>query len=1038
MRILHHLSLGLALCFVQQTFAAFAGGSGTSADPYQITTVDQLQSIKSDLVSHYVLTQDIDASATATWNGSTGFSPIGPSFSGTLDGQGHTISGLVIKHASSVASNGLFGSTTATSVISNLKLTGVSIAGGSQTGAIAGSNLGLIYNVSVQGSVTGTAYTGGVVGLADRKSRMWNAQANVTVVGTSSVGGLVGRNTSGSIFRCFVQGSVSGTLNVGGVVGDENMINSETPLFKFCGTRANVTGDSAVGGFAGYLLGDYKGSYAAGSVTARIGKGGFGGVASGSSVGGQACYFDKTVAGVDSTARSICSPQTSANMLMQSTYADSIWQFGAIWNMAPAVNGGYPDNSNLFSGAGAGTVANPYQISNLQQLQEMATNPWASYVITQDIHASATKAWNGGQGFRPVDLLGNLDGQNHVIDSLYINRPTKTGVGLLGSATVGQLQNLTIDSATIIGLQDVGIFGGTLVIGNTVGRIDSVPLAVGNLSASGMVQGNHYTGGFAGSYGSGVGAPHGNFKFSGTVKGSSTVGGMFGQASDNFLHNVTVKATVLGDSNVGGVFGTSTSEHISHVNFAGYVKGGSMVGGLAGYSYSDFDSVTVIADSVIGHFRIGGALGYGTQGSLSHSYIEATVTVSGEQGGGVAGSSQGTHIVNCVAKVNVVGSGAPNVGGVTGFSSSQVGIDSVKVTGSVTGYSNVGGLVGDVQSWGTHFKDDTLDVTVKGSQMVGGIFGLQYYGISERCFVKGSVTGLTYVGGVVGYAQDTVLNSRSEATIKGSQYVGGLVGYNKMGNILWSSATGDVTGDQMVGGLVGENDSTIRTSFATGKVVANMDRGGGLVGVSEANTTIENCYSKGSAFAGTIVGGLVGSGGGGVITNSYTTTAVTMGASGYWINGFVGDTMTPQGGTGPHSVITHCFFDAARTLATTDSMATSISAANLHSATFLSGNGWNFDNFWAIDPQQNDGDPILVYKNIPVVPPVSISQNSRIEKPQQEIKISAQEINANGLIRVYDMRGTLATQGFESIHLGTLPHGLYVVKATGSRTIFAH
>ena len=49
--------------------------------------------------AHYVLVDDIDASATASWDGGKGFSPIGDPahpFAGSFDGQGHTISGLRI------------------------------------------------------------------------------------------------------------------------------------------------------------------------------------------------------------------------------------------------------------------------------------------------------------------------------------------------------------------------------------------------------------------------------------------------------------------------------------------------------------------------------------------------------------------------------------------------------------------------------------------------------------------------------------------------------------------------------------------------------------------------------------------------------------------------------------------------------------------------------------------------------------------------------------------------------------------------------
>ncbi len=59
-----------------QANAQFAGGSGTAADPYQIADVAQLQAIHTSNSAHYILINNIDASATAGWNGGQGFNPI--------------------------------------------------------------------------------------------------------------------------------------------------------------------------------------------------------------------------------------------------------------------------------------------------------------------------------------------------------------------------------------------------------------------------------------------------------------------------------------------------------------------------------------------------------------------------------------------------------------------------------------------------------------------------------------------------------------------------------------------------------------------------------------------------------------------------------------------------------------------------------------------------------------------------------------------------------------------------------------------------
>ncbi len=102
----------------------FAGGDGTIGDPYQVSDVDQLQDISSDLNAHYVLINDIDASATVGWNAGEGFEPMGElwnGFTGSLDGQGYNITDLFINL---IATNyvGLFGVLEAEANLNNIGL----------------------------------------------------------------------------------------------------------------------------------------------------------------------------------------------------------------------------------------------------------------------------------------------------------------------------------------------------------------------------------------------------------------------------------------------------------------------------------------------------------------------------------------------------------------------------------------------------------------------------------------------------------------------------------------------------------------------------------------------------------------------------------------------------------------------------------------------------------------------------------------------------------------------------------------------------
>ncbi|HCC22403.1 hypothetical protein A2480_01230 [Candidatus Uhrbacteria bacterium RIFOXYC2_FULL_47_19] len=114
--------------------AGFAGGTGSVGDPYQISTCVQLQEMQNYRSSFFVLTGDIDCSATSGWNGGAGFVPVGSSysvpFSGGFDGGNYTISDLYI-NLPATDNVGLFGyvMSSQNNYIKDLKLSNVTIIG---------------------------------------------------------------------------------------------------------------------------------------------------------------------------------------------------------------------------------------------------------------------------------------------------------------------------------------------------------------------------------------------------------------------------------------------------------------------------------------------------------------------------------------------------------------------------------------------------------------------------------------------------------------------------------------------------------------------------------------------------------------------------------------------------------------------------------------------------------------------------------------------------------------------------------------------
>ena len=119
----------------------------------------------------------------------------GTSFSGNLNGQGHTISGLFINRLS-IQNIGLIGFLAAGGTVSNVGVIGATITGWEIVGGIVGTNYGTVSNVYSSGSVTATsAGAGGLIGY--NFQTVSNGYSSSTVSGPLYVGGAIGLNNCG-------------------------------------------------------------------------------------------------------------------------------------------------------------------------------------------------------------------------------------------------------------------------------------------------------------------------------------------------------------------------------------------------------------------------------------------------------------------------------------------------------------------------------------------------------------------------------------------------------------------------------------------------------------------------------------------------------------------------------------------------------------------------------------------------------------------------------------------------------------------------
>lgn len=172
------------------------------------------------------------------------FLPI-PSFSGSFDGGGHTISGLSLTGTTTRA--GLFDTIQAGGTVMHLTVVGQISAGssGDIVGGLAGKNYGKLVDCAFEGNVQGGTSVGGLVGINETTGQMINCRFQGTVTGEHYVGGIAGQNT-GSIVQCENQGDINTTVvEVQGDISDITLLR----------TTESVSAGTDIGGIAGFSSG---------------------------------------------------------------------------------------------------------------------------------------------------------------------------------------------------------------------------------------------------------------------------------------------------------------------------------------------------------------------------------------------------------------------------------------------------------------------------------------------------------------------------------------------------------------------------------------------------------------------------------------------------------------------------------------------------------------------------------------------------------------------------------------------------------------
>ncbi len=760
-----------------------SGGSGkkdeNSGTPNPYTCVDNTYTAVYDVDTlkamsmngNYCLHQDIDLVEVIDgfplgWGDGSlgGGAKVLAPFTGSFDGQGNTISNLVIFDDTS-NDLGLFakiGGTTS-SDIKDLTLDKFKIKGVSNIGALAGSAVGEvnIINVKVTGvaseaKATDNGYVGGLTGKFEGGTITGSSVTGTVKSAGANVGGLVGSLIGTLIFHSHSEAAVTGANGnfVGGLIGYVDNSADTTLLINDSYATGAVSGGNYVGGLVGQLKGKIVDSYAAGAVTATTGEAGglVGRLESGSVSNAYA------IGVVSGTTKGGLIGKLEGAVRVTNSYFDleATTTTKAIGNKGTAtitLHTGVDGKGDI-----KGNGATPAVYKTVDDPQSLIFKGWDE------------ANWTFADGQWPIlEHQGDLSAgtvKRYVADNPY-TCPTDP-VGYVAVHDVTTLKDIGYNMAGNYCLhQNIDLSG----------------------VASGFPLGGHTS-------------------FTGTFDGKG-----------NTISNLVINRS---NGNDVGLFPSirGTVKDLNLNNFK--ITGRDHVGALAGTVFANGKISKVKTNNAVisGRNKIGGLIGRfnDRNNRVSDSaVIGGTVDGSREYGGGNVGGMIGI--------VNGTGSGKVPT------------IVNSHATSAVSGYSNIGGLVGIIIQKGK-ISDSYATGAVTGSQEnIGGLLG--------KFHEKRGVITFSYATGAV----------------RGKYNVGGLVGMmNYGGEVSESYATGAVNGNSGTGGLVGKltHIGKVKNSYATGRVTSGA-RKGGLIGnlyyctvlkCSITNSHFDNSVNRGMRHFG--------------------------------------------------------------------------------------------------------------------------------------------------------------------------------------------
>ena len=267
---------------------------------------------------------------------------------------------------------------------------------------------------------------------------------------------------------------------------------------------------------------------------------------------------------------------------------------------------------------GAGTEQDPYQVANLDQLQEVGNHLDKHFIQTADINAGPTMGWNEGLGFDPIgsgeiNFTGSYDGNGFIIEDLLIFRMEQNEVGLFSNLAGGVIRNVALVNANVNGNGHVGglvgfVAGGEIYDSYTTGNVSGADQRVGGLVGTtnpGKIESSYSTsdvsgfrrvGGFVGHHQSG-GTIIASYATGNVTSEEHDAGGFAGQNDGSLIEECYATGFVVGvGRRVGGFVGQNFGGAIIRNSYATGIASGSdaqgMVGGFVGRNRQEGTLIT--------------------------------------------------------------------------------------------------------------------------------------------------------------------------------------------------------------------------------------------------------------------------------------------------------------------------------------------------------------------------------------------------------------------------------------------------------------